>query len=98
MKALIALILMSSVAFADSTVYRPKKMTCAELRDALENYKVITVRYGLFDISRYSVFASSRDARQSCGIDQIAMSTSFRTKDTRDCRVGYVCGDIRRRR
>ncbi|MFL5783833.1 MAG: hypothetical protein ACJ76H_04425 [Bacteriovoracaceae bacterium] len=97
MKLIIALTLFTTFAFADSSAYRPRKMTCAELRDALESYKVITVRYGFFDISRYALYESSREARQMCGPDQVVIEGSFRTLDSRDCRVGSVCGNIGRR-
>ena len=96
MKALILFCLFTTTfVFAQNETYRPKKMSCTELRVALENYQMITVRYGVFDISRYTLYLSTKEARQACGPQGIAMSASFRTSDSRHCMVGFTCENIR---
>lgn len=96
MKTLILFCLMTSTfVSAQSEIYRPKKMNCSELRDVLENNQSITVRYGVFDISRYTLYLSPKEARLACGPSEIAMSASFRTKDSRNCMVGYTCENVR---
>lgn len=96
MKALILFCLFFSTSiFAQNEIYRPKKMTCNEIRAALESYQQITVRYGVFDISRYTLYLSPKEARQACGPDEIAMSATFRTQDSRHCMVGFTCENIR---
>ena len=96
MKALILFCLFTSAyAFAQNETYRPKKMTCSEIRDALENYQMITVRYGVFDISRYTLYLSPKEARRACGPQEVAMSASFRTGDSRQCMVGFTCENTR---
>ncbi len=68
-------------------------MTCTDLKETLANYKVITVRYGVFDLSRYSLYSVARETRNSC-FDGFVAEGMFRTLDVRNCKVGFYCSQF----
>lgn len=94
MKFLAALMLIGSLnALADSTIHDPKKMTCGELKELVENYKVITVRTGgIFNWSYGPLYDS--DKLSVCDSNWYwpwPRAASFKTKDVKNCKVGYTC-------
>lgn len=86
---LFALLMLAMTVNAFASEYQPKKMNCADLQDAVENYKVIKVRYGLLNISRYNVYADN--GSNACSSEEVAQAAVFKTKDKLFCKAGYSC-------
>lgn len=89
--SMLALMFTTNVMASSAAKYRPKKMNCSELQDTIENYRSITVNYGLLDISYFRVYASSENAVCDSSYSPYPQPAYFKTKDKVFCRAGYTC-------
>ncbi len=88
MKYLITAAFFASLSFSSYADYiKPKSMSCSELNDLLEAQGSVSIVYGLFGISRGTMYADERG--MSC-MDGDIRQMNLRTSDG-FCQSGYMC-------
>lgn len=92
MKALLAFIFVLSTASVFAAPrYDARKTTCADLKQALENYGEIAVRSRNLIIARTTLVAEN----PRCHALAYKKEARFRTKDSISCHVGFTCEEDR---
>ncbi len=81
--------LVSFQSMAGTIKVQAANVTCAELKSTVANYReVIVVTRTIFNLKNETLVQSEYP---HCQFYEMPMNMSFKTKDTKRCRVGYTC-------
>ncbi len=70
----------------------PRDYTCEDLQEMISEKGSVYMRYGLFGISRGTVYSPDNfELEDPCAWDEEPSNTKVRTKDKWGCFVGYTC-------
>ncbi len=83
-------LLLTTSAFAEVPEIHASKVTCQELKDAVEKYGTVIVK------KKILLFTSAKYVhhKAECFNDQYTKNFSYKTKDQKVCVVGEYCKDI----